>query len=225
MRTLLVEDDPELGPALAARLAADGFVVDLVACLGDAVEAVIGVRYRAVLLDRRLPDGDGLNLLPVLQTRPPVPPVLVLTALDDVPERVAGLEAGADDYLIKPFAYEELRARLLTRVRRAVHDAPSRPVTVGSLSYDLGSREVRVGDGPLTLPRRELAILDALLRRSGRVILREHLEAEVYGYDDEIQSNALEAHMSRLRRRLSDARAGVELHSVRGVGYMLRAAP
>lgn len=224
MRVLLVEDDPSLGPSLAARLSSDGYVVDTVTCLGDAIEAVMSAPYRAVLLDRRLPDGDGLALLPVVRTRTPAPAVLVLTALDDVPARVAGLEAGADDYLVKPFAYEELRARLLTRLRRGGDEAPSAPMVVGRLHYDLRNREARVGETTLMLPRRELAILDTLMRRAGRVVMREHLEAQVYGFDDDIQSNALEAHVSRLRRRLAEAGSEVLLHGVRGVGYMLRAS-
>ena len=223
MRILLVEDDPALGPSLARRLEGDGYVVDLVSCLGEAIEAVVSAPYRAVLLDRRLPDGDGLGLLPVVRTRSPAPAVLVLTALDDVPDRVAGLEAGADDYLVKPFAYEELRARLITRLRRSPEEAARAPLTVGRLRYDLATREARVDDATLTLPRRELAILDTLMRRAGRVVMREQLEAQVYGFDDDIQSNALEAHVSRLRRRLSEAGSGVQLHGVRGVGYMLRA--
>jgi DNA-binding response OmpR family regulator len=224
VRVLLVEDDRELAAGLAARLAGDGYVADRVGSLGDAIEAVIGAPYRAVLLDRRLPDGDGLALLPVIRTRPSPPPVLVLTALDDVPDRVAGLEAGAEDYLVKPFAYEELRARLLTRLRRTPEEAPGAPVSVGRLSYDLRTREACIDETVLTLTRRELAILDALIRRAGRVVMREHLEAQVYGFEDDIQSNALEAHVSRLRKRLAEAGAGVLLHGVRGVGYMLRAA-
>lgn len=223
MRILLVEDDPGLGPPLAARLRAEGFIVDHVSTLADAVEAVTGARYRAVLLDRRLPDGEGMDLLRLLRSRPPVPPVLLVTALDDVPDRVAGLEAGADDYLIKPFAFEELRARLLTRVRQAPVEAPSLPVVLGGLRYDLSTREAWIGQEALTLPRRELALLDTLVRRAGRVVSRAHLEAEVYGYDDEFQSNALEAQVSRLRRRLHEGGAGVELHVVRGIGYVLRA--
>lgn len=224
MKVLLVEDDPDLGPPLAARLGRDGFIVDHVVTLSDAREAVRGARYRAVLLDRRLPDGDGLELLALLRIHPPAPAVLLVTALDDVPERVAGLEAGADDYLIKPFAYEELRARLLTQLRRTPADAPLRPVEMGRLRYELSSREVWVGDQPLPVPRRELALLDALIRRAGRVVSREHLEAALYGYDDEVQPNALEAQVSRLRRRLLDADAGVEIHVARGIGYVLRAA-
>jgi DNA-binding response OmpR family regulator len=165
-----------------------------------------------------------MSLLPVLATRKPIPPVLILTALDDLPDRVAGIEAGADDYLIKPFAFEELRARLFTRIRRAPGEAPAAPVAVGRLRYDLATRDAHIDGAPLALPRRELAVLDVLVRRAGRVVQREHLEAEVYGIDDDIQSNAMEAHVSRLRKRLVEADAGVVLHGVRGVGYMLRSA-
>ena len=224
MRILLVEDDPGIAAGLAARLEADGFTVDRADCLAVAIEAVLGAPYRAVLLDRRLPDGDGLGRLPVIRTRKPAPPVLLVTALDDIPDRVAGLEAGADDYLVKPFAYDELRARLLTRIRRTPAEPAAPPLSIGRLRYDLQAREARVEERPLHLPRRELAILDSLVRRAGRVVMREHLEAEVYGYDDDIQSNALEAHVSRLRRRLAEADAGVTLHGVRGVGYMLGVA-
>ena len=222
MRILLVEDEPELGTALASRLANEGFIVDHFASLGSAVEAVLGTEYRAVLLDRRLPDGDGLSLLPILRTRPSRPPVIVLSALDDIPDRVAGLEAGAEDYLIKPFAFEELVARLRVMLRRSGSSDAAPCISVGRLEYDLASRETKVEGRPLPLPRRELAIMDALARRAGRVVMREHLQDQVYGFDDDISSNALEAHVSRLRKRLADAGAGVVLHGVRGVGYMLR---
>jgi DNA-binding response OmpR family regulator len=222
VRILLVEDEPELRATLAARLTQEGFVVDQVGTLGLAIEAVMGAEYRALLLDRRLPDGDGLSLLPVLRTRPTSPPVLVLSALDDIPDRVAGLEAGAEDYLIKPFAFDELVARLRVRLRRSGSADVAPSVSVGRLEYDLSSREPKVGGKLLALPRRELAIMDALVRRAGRVVMREHLQDQVYGFDEEISSNALEAHISRLRKRLADAGAGVVLHGVRGIGYMLR---
>ena len=106
MRILLVEDEPEIAASLSARLTSDGFTVDRASSLGEAIEAVLGAPYRAILLDRRLPDGDGLGLLPVVRTRRPSPPVLLVTALDDIPDRVAGMEAGADDYLVMPFAYD-----------------------------------------------------------------------------------------------------------------------
>jgi DNA-binding response OmpR family regulator len=152
VRILLVEDDPAIAANLSSRLSADGFTVDVAPNLGEAVEAVLSAPYRAVLLDRRLPDGDGLSLLPVLRTRKPCPPVLLVTALDDVPDRVAGLEAGADDYLIKPFAYDELRARLLTRIRRSPAEPPAAPLRIGRLEYDLGAREARVDDSACTFP-------------------------------------------------------------------------
>lgn len=226
MRVLLVEDEPDLAAALVRRLEAEGFVVDHCPSLGEAMEAALQAPYRAVLLDRRLPDGDGLDLIPVLKTRPERPPAIVLTAMDDVPDRVAGLDAGAEDYLIKPFALDELMARLRVLLRRAPAGAPEGAVIrAGRIAYDLSAREARIDGELFALPRRELAILDILLRRFGRVVPRESLEAQVYGFDDEISSNALEAHVSRLRKRLADAGAGVILHAVRGIGYLLRPAP
>jgi DNA-binding response OmpR family regulator len=220
VRILLAEDDPTFGPALRARLRADGFVVDLVTSCADAHEALLAADYRAVLLDRRLSDGDAIDVLRALQQRP-TPPVLIISALEEVPERVAGIEAGADDYLVKPFAYEELRARLLARVRRPTPVAEP-DMTLGRMRYDLARREVWIANQPLTVPRGELAVLDCLVRRAGRVVLREHLEAAVYGFDDEVQPNALEAQVSRLRKRLVDADAGLALHAVRGLGYILK---
>ena len=223
MRILLVEDEPQLAAATASRLTREGFVVDQIGTLGDAIEAVMTTQYRLVLLDRRLLDGDGLSLLPVLRTRAAAPPVIVLTALDDIPDRVAGLDAGADDYLIKPFAFDELLARMRVLLRRDGHAAPMPQVTVGRLVYDLSARQPSVNGRSLALPRRELAILDVLMRRAGRVVMREHLESQVYGFDDDIRSNALEAHVSRLRKHLTDVNAGVVVDGIRGVGYMLRA--
>jgi DNA-binding response OmpR family regulator len=225
LRILLIEDEPELAAATAGRLRAEGFVVDHFGSLGEGIEAVLIAQYRAVLLDRRLPDGDGMSLLPVLKTRPDPAPVIVLTAMDDIPDRVQGLDAGAEDYLIKPFAFDELLARLRVLLRRSGGGVAAAPrVKIGSLEYDLAARELSIDGATLLLSRRELAILDVLMRRAGRVVMREHLEAQVYGYEDDINSNALEAHISRLRRRLADAGAGVTVHGVRGVGYMVRAA-
>jgi DNA-binding response OmpR family regulator len=224
VRILLIEDEPELALATTARLQAEGFVVDHFGSLGEGIEAVLMAQYRAILLDRRLPDGDGLSLLPVLKTRADPAPVILLTAMDDIPDRVEGLEAGAEDYLIKPYAFDELLARLRVLLRRGGAAATIPLVKVGQLEYDLGARALAVGGTTLLLPRRELSILDVLIRRAGRVVMREHLEAQVYGFDDDISSNALEAHISRLRKRLADAGADVVVHGVRGVGYMIRAA-
>lgn len=223
MRLLLVEDEPDLARALAALLARHGYLVDAVSSLGTAYEAVLANTYRAVLLDRRLPDGDGLSLLPMLKTRPGTPPALVLTALDDVPERVAGLDAGAEDYLVKPFAPEELLARLRAMLRREPGRSADPGLRIGRLAYSLDHRELSLDRRIIRLGRRETALLDLLARRLNRVVLREHLEQAVYGFDDMVGPNALEAHVSRLRRRLAEADAGVTIPVIRGVGYMLRA--
>ena len=222
MRILLVEDEIEMAAALRAALARRGFVVDRVRTLEDAHIALKESGVRAVLLDRRLPDGDGLSLLPVLRAMADPPPVIVLTALGQTMERVEGLDAGADDYLVKPFELDELLARLRAVTRRRA-GAAVEPLTLGALSFDMVHREAQVSGQPLQLPRREIALLDVLLRRAGRVVLRETIEAALFGFDDAPASNTLDSHVSRLRRRLSDAGAGVAIHALRGVGYMAKA--
>lgn len=225
MRILLVEDEPDLGEALAKRLADAGFVVDRFANLASSVQAVLSADYRAVLLDRRLPDGDGLSLIPILRTKTPSPPVIVISALNDIPDRVQGIEAGAEDYLIKPFAFEELIARLRSLLRRAGNLDITPEVTLGRLKLDLARQEVTIGDQTIVLPRRDLAIIDALIRRAGRVVMREHLHEQVYGFDDEVSPNALEVQISRLRKKLSESGAAVEIHGIRGIGYIMKALP
>ncbi len=222
MRILLVEDEIEMAAALRAALARRGFVVDRVRTLEDAHIALKEPGVRAVLLDRRLPDGDGLSLLPVLRAMADPPPVIVLTALGQTMERVEGLDAGADDYLVKPFELDELLARLRAVARRRA-GAAVEPLTLGALSFDTVHREAQVSGNPLQLPRREIALLDVLLRRAGRVVLRETIEAALFGFDDAPASNTLDSHVSRLRRRLSEAGAGVAIHALRGVGYMAKA--
>ncbi|MBX9649150.1 MAG: response regulator transcription factor [Xanthobacteraceae bacterium] len=223
MRVLLVEDEPEMAAALVAALKHYDMVVDHISTLADAEEAVSLNAYAAILLDRQLPDGDGLTLIPKLRTGGVGVPVIVLTARGELADRVAGLNTGADDYLGKPFAVEELLARLRAVLRRPA-DLPSEIIRLGRLSFDAGHREASVGGRPLDLPRRELLVLETLLRRMGRTVVRTSLEDAVYSIDDEIQSNALDTHISRLRRKLSEARAGVEIHAIRGVGYLLKSA-
>ena len=221
-RILLVEDDPALGRALVCALELDRWPVDLVSSLADAFEAVLQRSYRVILLDRGLPDGDGVALVAAARSRTPRPSVIFVTARDDVADRIEGLDAGADDYLVKPFSVAELHARVRAACRRPIDAGSRTSIEAGRLSFDPVGREVRVGGRPLPLPRRELALLAILLGRAGRVVQRSYLESEVYGLDEEVSGNALETQISRLRRRLEAEDAGVELRTIRGVGYMLR---
>ncbi|PZQ95980.1 MAG: DNA-binding response regulator [Cereibacter sphaeroides] len=219
MRILLVEDEAELSAMLMATLSKHGIVVDHAPTLAIAREAVLGADYDAIVLDRTLPDGEGLDLLTDIKTRPVRCPVLVLSALGTLGQRIDGLDTGADDYLAKPFAMDELLARLRAITRRPAMVMQEK-IAVGDLVFDMGGRSAKVGGIAIDLPRRELLVLEALLLRAGRVVSRDALEQAVYGYDDEIASNALDAHISRLRRKLVSA--GVEIHALRGIGYLLR---
>jgi DNA-binding response OmpR family regulator len=224
VRVLLVEDEPEMASALAAALRGHDMVVDRVATLDLAEEALIANTYNAILLDRQLPDGDGLTLIPKLRAKGLQTPIIVLTARGDLDQRVAGLDSGADDYLGKPFAIAELLARLRAVLRRP-SDLPIEILKLGRLAYDAAHRQASVAGVSLNLPRRELLVLETLLRRSGRTVARAALDEAVYGFDDEIQSNALDTHISRLRRKLSDADARVEIHTIRGIGYLINRLP
>ncbi|MBA3576536.1 MAG: response regulator transcription factor [Sphingomonas sp.] len=222
MRILLVEDDPALAREIIRALEREHWPLDHARSLADAFEAVIRFPYRVILLDRTLPDGDGLGLVPAAKSRPSQPSIIFLTARDEIADRIEGLDAGADDYLVKPFALEELLARIRAACRRPMAGHAPDPIAVGRLSFDPATREVRIAHQPLALPRRELALLELLVRRSGRVVQRTHLDSELYGFDAEVSPNALETLVSRLRRRLDDAEAGVQLRTVRGVGYMIQ---
>lgn len=223
IRILLVEDDPALARELLGHLERENWSVDHVTCLADAFEAIITKDYRAILLDRKLPDGDGTSLIAAANTRPSKPPIILITARDEVADRIDGLNLGADDYLVKPFAFGELMARLKAVSRRSSSEGPSSPKTkLGQLEFDPSNREASVGSARLDLPRRELALLEILVRRAGRVVLREHIDSELYGFDGDVSATAIETHISRLRRRLKDAEAGVELRTIRGVGYLLQ---
>ena len=222
VRILLVEDDPALAREIVRALERNHWPLDHVSSLADAFEAVIRYPYRVVLLDRTLPDGDGIALVPAAKSRPSRPSIIFLTARDEVAHRIEGLDAGADDYLVKPFALDELLARIRAACRRPFAGAAPEPIAVGRLSFDPATREVRVGERPIALPRRELALLELLVRRSGRVVQRTHLDSELYGFDADVSPNALETLVSRLRRRLEHEGAGLQLRTIRGVGYMIQ---
>lgn len=221
MRILLVEDEQEMASALRVALKRHDMVADHAASLLEAEDFVATDSYDAILLDRQLPDGDGLSLVSKLRAGGSATPVLVLTARGDTADKVDGLNVGADDYLAKPFAFEELMARLRALLRRpaTVH---SQVIRAGDLAFDVGHREASIRGEPMALPRRELLVLEALMRRMGRMVQRKSLMEAVFGLDDEIQSNALDTHVSRLRRKLAEAGVGVTINGVRGVGYLLR---
>lgn len=220
MRILLVEDEPEMADALTTVLRRHGIIVDFAPNLSTAREALEHDVHDVVLIDRQLPDGDGITLVPRVRTSVRKIPVIVISALGTARDKISGLDIGADDYLPKPFEVDELLARIRAVLRRSP-DIPSQKVALGRLNYDLQTREAYVGSIRLALTRRELLILESLLRRPGRTILKNVLEDAVYTFDDEIASNSLEANVSRLRKKLIEAEADAEIHNIRGVGYFI----
>lgn len=221
MHILLIEDETELAVALRSSLQRERYVVDLANTLSLAREAAQCGPHDLVLLDRTLPDGDGLSLIPLLRSRNPGVPIIVLSALGQLPDRVAGLDEGADDYLAKPFALEELFARIRAAARRP-GGLQAETISIGRLVFDPASGETTIDGQRLELPRREIRVLAVLAKRLGRTVLRESIEMAVYGFDDGVHSNSLDSHVSRLRRKLAEADAGVEIHAIRGVGYLMR---
>jgi DNA-binding response OmpR family regulator len=220
MRLLIVEDEVRIIEVLRSGLGRAGFVIDAVRGTVDAIEALRLIAFDAVILDLGLPDGDGLTVLAHLRRAGNQIPVLVLTARDAVEHRVTGLDAGADDYLIKPFAMAELVARTKALLRRPGH-ALGAVLGAGNLAFDTIGREVLVGSTIMHLARQELAILEHLMRRLGRVVPKAVLEDKLYGMNDELESNAIPVHVHHLRRRLAEAGATPHIHTVRGVGYFL----
>jgi two-component system OmpR family response regulator len=223
MRILLVEDHAELAARIAKRIRRGGYTVDHFGTICEADSALETQAYAVTLLDRRLPDGDGLSLITKIRSKQPGSRILVLTALDTVDERVEGLDAGADDYLVKPFELDEMMARIRASLRRPGGErAP--PIEIGALSYDLDTRNVSIGGASVVLLRRELALLDLLVRRVDCLVTRESLLSAIYGFDEEIDEHALTKLVSRLRARLVELNAGVHIHTARGLGYMLTKA-
>ncbi|MCO3582311.1 response regulator [Pseudomonas aeruginosa] len=216
MHVLLTEDDDLIASGIVAGLNAQGLTVDRVASAADTQALLQVARFDVLVLDLGLPDEDGLRLLQRLRQQGVDLPVLVLTARDAVTDRVAGLQAGADDYLLKPFDLRELGARLHTLQRRSA----GRCVNViehGRLSYDPSTRETWLDGRPVELSRREQALLQALLNNRGRILSGEQLKDSVYGFGDEVESNALNVHIHHLRRKLGNA----IVQTVRSLGYRL----
>lgn len=219
MRLLLVEDDPMIGESVRKGLQQDGFAVDWVR---DGISAEAAWRanpYDLMLLDLGLPRKDGVAVLQGLRRAGKTLPVLIMTARDAVRDRVAGLDAGADDYLVKPFDLDELAARVRALLRR--RGGRGDPLLRhGELTFDPATKAVRVAGEAVSLSARELAVLEALLDRPGAVLSRAQLEERIYGWDDAVESNAVEVYIHALRRKL-----GADLIvNVRGVGYRLKAA-
>jgi DNA-binding response OmpR family regulator len=223
-RLLVLEDDAQTGEALSAALAAEGFSVDLVTHIADAEHAIALGGYDLLLLDRRLPDGDSLSLIRGLRAKAARTPILILSARDTVDERVAGLSVGADDYLVKPFALAELRARVRALLRRPPQIEPER-VVFGPVALLPETREVEIDGQPVPMRRQDVALLEALLRGAGRVVPRERLEHALFSLSDPTTPNALEQAVSRLRRQIATLVPDLAIEAVRGVGYVLRRRP
>lgn len=221
MRILIVEDNSRLGTLMRQGLVENGFSIDLVATLDAADSARGSASYDAIILDLSLPDGDGIAWLRARQSEQSPLPAMILTARDGLRDRIAGLDAGADDYLVKPVEIDELAARLRALLRRP--GPRSSPVIhAGSLYFDVASRGAGTGDRDIELTRRQANLLELLIRRAGTVVHRSTIENALYGFDEPVTPNAVEATVSRLRQKLADAGLTDALVTVRGVGYLLR---
>jgi len=201
MRILLVEDDDMLGEAVRDGLRQESYVVDWVRDGGAALAALSAVAFSALVLDLGLPRGDGLSVLRWLRQGGQTTPVVIVTARDRITDRITGLDAGADDYLIKPFDIDELSARLRAITRRVIGCAESM-LTVGDVMLDLRQRLVTYRGEPAALTAREYAVVELLMRKAGCLATRAEIEEELYGFEDDIGSNAIEVHIHNLRRKL-----------------------
>jgi DNA-binding response OmpR family regulator len=220
MRLLVIEDEHELGGLVRSALERGGFAVDLAETLDAASAHLDLVSYDAAILDLALPDGDGLTLLRRVRKQGSTLPILLLTARDAPEDRVLGLNAGADDYVIKPFHMPELIARVRALLRRP-SAALGVMLTLANLVLDTTSRSARVDGAEIGLSVRETSMLEILMRQQGAVVTRELMEQRLYSFEAQLGSNALEVLIHRLRRRLQEAGATVIIHTVRGVGYLM----
>lgn len=218
MRILLAEDDEVLSDGISKALSHCGFAVDKVNSGSQADVALGAASFDLAILDLGLPGMDGLEVLKRLRSRGKRLPVLILTARDGLEARVAGLDLGADDYITKPFDLPELEARVRALIRRSNYCAENE-ITYGPIKFDVSGRSVSVEDQPVEFSARELAVLELLLQRSGRVVSKEQLMEHMYGWDNDVSPNAIEVFIHRLRKRLEPF--GIGIRTVRGLGYLL----
>jgi DNA-binding response OmpR family regulator len=219
LRLLIIEDNQRLCQAVAEGLRAQGFAVDTAGSASEGLRVWRAADYDAAVLDLMLPDGTGLDALKEMRDRGNMTPVLILTALGTIEDRVRGLDCGADDYLVKPFAMQELIARLRALLRRP-GAALGRTLTLGSVNLDTSARIATVAGTPFDLTRSELIVLEALLRNQGRVISKERLADCLYDFEQDRSTNSVETHIHRLRKKLAAAGADVSLRTLRGLGYL-----
>src|ERR1700730_875721 len=220
MRLLVVEDNEQLAGLLTKGLQTAGYETDVLASLEEASSVLSTTFYAALILDLGLPDGDGLALLRELRQRDNPIPVLGLTARGGLHARVQGLRSGADDYLVKPFALEELIARLEAQLRRP-GQLLGNSLRIANLPFDTQNRPASIDDQPQLLSSREIAVLELLMRSKGRVVSKKQVEDHIFGHSEEVASNAVEVYVHRLRKQLSERGAKVQVHTIRGVGYLI----
>jgi DNA-binding response OmpR family regulator len=220
MRLLVVEDNERLASLITRLLDENGYTVDTVEAADAALAALGSASYDLILLDLSLPGGDGIDILKTIRRRGQGTPVLVATARADVTQRVQTLNQGADDYLVKPFSFEELLARVRALLRRPLQMVEA-VLSAGNVTLDTSSLRLTIAEAPVVMPRRELGVLAALLRQRGRLVTKKQLIDATYSFDDEVTPNAIEAAVSRLRRRLETYGATASVTAMRGLGYIL----
>jgi two-component system OmpR family response regulator len=216
VRILVVEDDDTIGSAVRDHIAAGPHAVDLVRNLTDAEEVTSAVQYGLILLDLQLPDGSGIDFLKQLRRRPDETPVIIMTARDQISDRIEGLNSGADDYLVKPFNLGELTARILAVARRYA-GSPQPTLRFDDLEIDQPQRRVKLAGRDVILTGREWAVLDLLITRPGAIVSKDKIEEALYAFGSEIESNTVEVYVSRLRKKIGKDR----IRTARGVGYCL----
>jgi len=222
MRVLIVEDDLEAAAYMAKGLKESGYVVDHVADGREALYRVAAETYDAAVVDRMLPGADGLTIVRTMRSAGNATPILILSALGDVDDRVKGLKAGGDDYLVKPYAFAELLARLEALLRRGRSDAPDTMLKLADLEMDLVGRNVRRGGRTIELKPKEFALLEYLMRHAGHVVTRTMLLENVWDYSFDPQTNVIDVHISRLRQKIDKGHDKPLLTTIRGAGYSLR---